>query len=105
VYEMPVTHRLPRVTWSVIRSADTVAPARGRMSLGQRFLSVAARRLSVVLEGMNAQSCSNAATAASEAALARRERDESDEFVGSRAYDAFAGGTNPRPGKAVRPIR
>jgi hypothetical protein len=51
------------------------------MSLGQRFLSLAARRLSVALEGMNAQSCTNAAVAASEAARARRERDESDAFV------------------------
>jgi hypothetical protein len=57
------------------------------MSLGQRFLSLAARRLSVALEGMNAQSCSNAAVAASEAARARRERDESDAFVGSRTRE------------------
>jgi hypothetical protein len=54
------------------------------MNLGQRFLSLAARRLSVALEGMNAQSCSNAASAASEAARARRERADSDAFVGSR---------------------
>jgi hypothetical protein len=74
------------------------------MSLGQRFLSVAARRFSVVLEGMNAQSCSNAAKAASEAARARRERDESDAFVGSKAHDEFGDGTNHRPGKAVPPV-
>jgi hypothetical protein len=57
------------------------------MSLGQRFLSLAARQLSVALEAMNAQSCSNAAVAASEATQARRERDESDAFVGRRTSE------------------